>query len=286
MFKDDSVIKALREEFVPLAIDQHVHRRLENAEGALFARVLKQAGRGLGGRSQGVYIFDASEKLLAFSNTADAEQVKRLMAKALTSFDPDVKGPASESAPFKATTPPKGTTIVTVTSKVLGGYEDVKGRRTEIHAASLGRDHLWIRKDEAVALAEGDLPNSLIMRLVRYHLVDNTRGEPPFWRSRDVRVADITLTDGRLSGRVELRSEDGSRAFVADVLGHIKADGTQLTLFDMVASGRFQGEGRFTRGAPPGKYPFAVAFRLTRSSSAADLVIPGAARNNLEGYLK
>ena len=208
-----------------MAIDQHVHRRLKDAEGALFARILKQAGRGLGGRSQGVYIFDASDRLLAFSNTADAGQVKRLMAKALTSFDRTVEGPASASGsastPVTGTTPPKGTTIVTVTSKVLGGYDKVKGRNTEMHAASLGRDHLWIREDEVAALARSTVPKSLKMRLVRYHLIDNTRGEPPFWQSEDVRVADLNLTEGQLSGRVELRSEDGTREFVADLLGHI-----------------------------------------------------------------
>lgn len=284
------MIKSLREEFIPVAVDQHVHRRLKDAEGTLFSGILKQAGRGLGGRSQGVYIFDASDKLLAFSNTADAGQVKRLMAKALSSFDRTVEAPASVSepslSPVTGTTPPKGTTIVTVTSKVLGGYDKVKGRRTEIHAASLGRDHLWIREDEAAALAKGTVPKSLTMRLVRYHLIDNTRGEPPFWQSKDVRAAELILTDGKLSGRVELRSEDGTREFAADLLGHIESAGAQLTRFDIVASGSFRGEGRYTRGAPPGKYPFAVAFRLTRSSSAADRVTPGAARNNLKGYLK
>ncbi len=284
------MIKSLREEFIPVAVDQHVHRGLKDAEGTLFARILKQAGRGLGGRSQGVYIFDPSDKLLAFSNTADAGQVKRLMAKALTSFDRTVEAPASESKPslyaVSGTTPPEGTSIVTVTSKVLAGYEEVKGRNTEMHAASLGRDHLWIRKDEAAALAKGTVPNSLTMRLVRYHLIDNTRGEPPFWQSKDVRVAELNLTDGQLTGRMELRSEDGTREFVAELLGFVELEGAQLTRFDLVASGHFQGEGRYTRGAPPGKYPFAVTFRLTRSSGAADLVTPGAARNDLNGYLK
>ena len=210
------------------------------------------------------------------------------MAKALTSFDPTVEGPASEPSltPVNGTTPPKGTTIVTVTSKVLGGYDKVKGRNTEMHAASLGRDHLWIREDEVAALARSTVPKSLKLRLVRYHLIDNTRGEPPFWQSEDVRVANLNLTEGQLSGRVELRSEDGTRGFVADLLGHIETEGTQLTRFDVVASGHFQGEGRYTRGAPPGKYPFAVAFRLTRSSNAADRVTPGAARNNVKSYLK
>ena len=47
-FKDEEVIDNLAKRFIPVAVDQHVHRRLKDAEGALFAKVLKQAGRGLG----------------------------------------------------------------------------------------------------------------------------------------------------------------------------------------------------------------------------------------------
>jgi hypothetical protein len=278
------VIESLREKFVPIAVDQHVHRRLKNAEGELFAKVLKQAGRDLGGRSQGVYIFDPAGKLLAFSNTSDAGQVKRLMAKALTGFE----SAAADSVPVaaKVASPPAGTTIVTVTSKVLGGYEKVDGRNTEMHAASLGRDHLWIRGDEAAALAKGLVPATLTQRLVRYHLIDNTRGEPPFWRSEELREAKLELKDGRLSGRIELRSSDGEREYVAELFGQLVTDGGKLTRFDLVANGEFQGESRYTRGAPPGKYPFAVSFRVTAPTCAADRVIPGGARGNLARYLR
>lgn len=282
------MIEALREKFIPVAVDQHVHRRLQDAEGELFAQVLEQAGRGLGGRSQGVFIFDAAGKLLAFSNTADAGRVKQLTAKALATFEAPSEVPVKETLaePLDGAAIPDGTTIVTVTSKVLGGYEKVEGSRTEIHAASLGRDHLWIREDEVAALASGSVPESLTRRLVRYHLVDNTRGEPPFWRTGEVRVAELELADGRLQGRVELRSADNAREYVTELLGHMKTDSQgELTRFDLVALGQFEGEGRYTRGAPPGKYPFAVAFRLIEPACAADRVIPGGARHNLAGYL-
>jgi hypothetical protein len=282
------VIESLRAKFIPVAIDQHVHRRLKNAEGELFAKVLKQAGRDLGGRSQGVYIFDPAGKLLAFSNTSDPGQIKRLMAKSLTGFTPTAAAaiPHPVPAAAKGTGPPAGTTIVTVTSKVLGGYEKVDGRNTEMHSASLGRDHLWIRRDEAESLAKGSVPQTLTQRLVRYHLIDNTRGEPPFWQSQDLREATLELKDGRLHGMVKLRSADGAREYGADLFGQLVTKDGKLTRFDLVASGKFQGEGRYTRGAPPGKYPFAVSFRLTVPTCAADRVIPGGARGNLAGYLR
>lgn len=71
---------------------------------------------------------------------------------------------------------PEGILVALVTCKVLGGYENIEERRTEIHAASLGQDHLWIRPDEAAALVKGSVPDSLTQRLVRFHFVDNTHG--------------------------------------------------------------------------------------------------------------
>ncbi len=78
---------------MPLAVDQHVFRQRKDAEGELFAKVLKQAGRGTDGYSQGVYLFTAEGKLLGFSNTADAKQVKNLLDKALQKFDPSAPAP-------------------------------------------------------------------------------------------------------------------------------------------------------------------------------------------------
>lgn len=274
-------------------MDQHVHRRLKDAEGALFAEVLAQAGRNLGGRAQGVYIFaPGSGRLLAFANTADAGHVKRLMAKALDSFDPaagggDVVPAGAERAANRAITrPPEGVLIAQVTSKVLGGYEDLEQGRTAIHAESLGRDHLWIRGDEATALAEGTVPDSLVERIARFHLVDNTRGEPPFWRRDEVREAQVDLSDdGRLTGHVDLRTADGARGFRAELFGRVESRDGTLTRFDLVADGLFHGEGRYTRGAPEGEFPFAVSIRLLEPESAADRVVPGAARGNVAGYL-
>src|SRR3954469_12461679 len=83
----------LRKRFVPVAVDQHVFRTRKDAEGELFARILKQAGRKPDGFAQGVYLFTAEGKLLGFSNTADAGQVKGLLEKALKKFDPSAPAP-------------------------------------------------------------------------------------------------------------------------------------------------------------------------------------------------
>lgn len=279
------MVKALTTRFVPVAVDQHLVRRRKDAEGELFAKVLKQAGRGTGGYAQGVYLFTPDGQLLAFSNTADARHVKGLMATALKKFDP-AAAKAPESKPVAVLpSPPAGGLVVAVVAKLLGGYEP-GDRRGEHYLASHGRDHLWLRKDEAAALAAGKLPESVKKRLVRFHLIDNTRGEPPMWGESEIKRLDLTLKDGKLSGTVHLETKAGDRGYRADLLGVVEAKDGKVTRFDLLAKGEFWGEGSFTRGAPKGKFPLAIAFRLEDGTGEAARVPPQAARGGVSGYLK
>jgi hypothetical protein len=181
--------------------------------------------------------------------------------------------------------PPPGGLVIQVSTKVLGGYEDSENPRAQRFAESLGRDHLWVRQDEKEMLTRGELPESLIRRLVRYHLVDNTRGEPPYWRPEEIRESSWSLEKGVLSGRVHLETARGDRGYRAEARGHVAVLGGEVTRFDLVVSGSFRGHGRFTRGAPEGEFPFAVAFRIIQASCEADRTPPGGARGNLKRYL-
>src|SRR4051812_31940806 len=123
----------LETRFVPVAVDQHISRHLTDAEGELFAKVLKQAGRTTSGFAQGVYLFTADGRLLGFANTADAARVKGLLQGALKKFDPAAPVPKFAEARANAALPPppEDGLIVDVTSKILGGYapEDTQGQR-------------------------------------------------------------------------------------------------------------------------------------------------------------
>jgi hypothetical protein len=280
-------VKLLEKRVVPVAVDQHLFRTRKDAEGELFAKVLKQAGRNTDGYAQGVYLFTAGGKLLAFSNTAEARSVKGLLEKALKKFDPTAPAPElPDTKPGDVfPPPPAGGLVLDVTSKVLGGYDPDDGR-VKRYRESLGRDHLWLRKDETEALAGGKLLDSVRQRLVRYHLIDNTRGEPPMWRETEIKKLELALSDGRLTGTVHLETASGDRGFKADLRGVVEAKDGKVTRLDLLARGEFWGEGTFTRGAPKGKYPFAVAFKLAESSGAVSRVPPQGARGNLKGYLK
>jgi hypothetical protein len=287
ILSDPEIVNLLKTRFVPVAVDQHDHRQRKDAEGDFFAKVVRQAGRGTDGYAQGFYLFTPQGKLLEFANTLSVDQVKRMLASALKKFDPAGEAPKFEDGPKDtrfAYELPKGGLILYVTSKVLGGY-DPSDRTDPIRRAALGRDHLWLRKDEAEALVKGELPGSVTTRLVRFHLIDNTRGEPPRWRPAEVRQAQLALRRGHLEGSVHLETKAGDRGYRGHLLGLVEAIDNKVVRFDAVAKGLFWGEGAYTSGAPKGRFPFAVGFTLAGGKAEVLEVPPGGARGNLKGYL-
>ena len=110
--------------------------------------------------------------------------------------------------------PPEGGLILRVHSKVLGGYEETDNRWEQIFQSALGRDNLWITRDEHAALVDGDLPDTLMMRLARFHLTDNTRGEPPMWRPDEIRSSNWTLKRASSRERSILRLMTANAATV------------------------------------------------------------------------
>src|SRR5207245_655982 len=115
-------------------------------------------------------------------------------------------------------------------------------------------------------------------------LVDNTRGEPPFWRREDIRSRNLNLIIKdvseanvrlRLEGDVHLATDAvktrADRGFDARLLGYLQYDRRKQAFerIDIVAVGEHWGEGSFTKGARPGKMPLGIAFELTQEGMAA-----------------
>ena len=171
-------------------------------------------------------------------------------------------------------------------SKVLGGYEKTEDRWRKIFQDTLSRDNLWVTKEEQDALAAGRVPPALQKRIARYHLVDNTRGEPPMWKADEIRSIEFSLKDGRLSGSVHLETASGERGYKVSLLGHVEKKNGKITRFDLVALGEFWGEGTYTRGAPKGRFPLGASFTLTDGSDIADGVPPQGSRGWVRGYLR
>ena len=282
------VATLLATRYVPVAIDQHIHRRLHDAEGRLFAELVKRAGRFLDVTAQGVYVFTSTGEPLAFRSTQDPSGLKEMLVSALKKRDSDPRASGwielAEDADFTLKAP-AGVAVLDVISKVLGGYREAWDYRERILQSAHGRDRCWIRQDEVVSLSEDNVPDSLLNRMARFHLVDNTRGEPPMWRADQIRSAEAVLRDGRLVGSVRLETTRLRRGYAASLFGLVDVDGGVVTKFDVVARGLAWGRGYYNSGAPRGRYPLAVRFTLAKGAWPFDAIPPGAARTKATEYL-
>jgi hypothetical protein len=311
-FADPQVIHLARSKFVPVAGDDWYQRRRRDAEGEFFRRVADQGPRkGQGGRTrQGIYVLTAAGRLLGYRNNRDPAVMRNLLAECLRRWQ---ELPANERRPAAVEipsldrtdaryhhTPRPGGLILNVYTRILD--RDAKGETCRgscpVEGGNLAaHDHLWLTEAEWKSLVPagarpGDsfpVPRRLMLRILRFHLVDNTRGEPPAWSVQQVRRASMKLTVEEAGpGGVKLRL-DGSallatdtdpararRGFDVRLLGYIHYDAGKRAIdrFDVVAVGDHWGESALTRGARPGRAPLGVALSLARGDAPADRVPP------------
>ena len=288
-FKDPEIVSLLKSRFIPVAIDQAYQRRQKDTEGDFYRKIAGQGPRNnFKGTTQGLYLATASGQLLGYNNNRGGDRIRRMMKKALEGFEAPAAAVIKRSkvdARYNPK-PPEGGLVVRVQSKVLGGYEKTEDRWRKIFQDTLSRDNLWVTKEEQDALAAGRVPPALQKRIARYHLVDNTRGEPPMWKADEIRSIEFSLKDGRLSGSVHLETASGERGYKVSLLGHVEKKNGKITRFDLVARGDFWGEGTYTRGAPKGRFPLGASFTLADGSDIADGVPPQGSRGWVRGYLR
>ena len=283
----------LKTRFVPVAIDQAYQRRQQDAEGEFYRKIAGQGPRNnFESTTQGFYIATADGELLLYNNNRDPEKLRRLMRQKLDEFSASkattVKPlqPTSQPDPRYNVEPPAGGLVVRVHAKVLDGYPPTTDRWQRIFQTALSRDNLWITREEHEALVAGRVPDSLQRRIARFHLVDNTRGEPPMWKPDEVRQVHAEIKDGRLSGSSHLETNDGQRGYQAEWKGSVEVKDGAVTKFDVVVLGSFWGEGPFTGNAPEGKFPLAISLTLADGSDIADRIPPQGSRGWLPGYLR
>lgn len=284
----------LKSRFIPVAIDQAFQRRQKDSEGDFYRKIASQGPRSdFNGTTQGFYIATASGDLLLYNNNRHPEKVRRLMREKLDEFleHSDAKAnvaPLSEESRDRMynVKPPEGGAVLRVHGKVLDGYEPTDDRWQKIFQSALSRDNMWLTAEEHKQVAAGEIPKQVQQRLVRFHLVDGTRGEPPMWNEDEIRTLNMRLEDGKLTGEVHLETRDGKRGYQAEILGYIESSGNTLTRFDVVVRGDFWGEGRYTKNAPQGKFPLAISFSLADGKDIADGVVPQAWKGWHHNYLK
>lgn len=294
-FDQPEIVELLTDRYVPVALDVWYHERRQDAEGELYRKIISGRKNLRPGRTtQGFYIAKPDGTLLDGWNNRNAERLRKRLVMELSRYEV----PAAEVSVADAERDiryereiPKGATVVDVSTRIIEadwGDEDAS-RWQKIHRAAVGHDHLWMLGDEREALKKGMVHERLAKRIAHYHLIDNTRGEPPMWRPSEVELSVWKATktaDGmRLDGTCKLATEDGSRGYHARALGFVRFDGDRLERFDVVFRGTFHGEGRWTSGAPKKPFTLAIAFSLADPKRAATQVPPQAARD-LRSYLE
>lgn len=315
VFGRDDVQTLLKEHFIVVAADDWYQRRREDEVGRFFRGVANQSPRkGKGGSTrQGRYAFTASGKLLGYNNNRDPQRILNMLRSSISKFKalpPNDTKPGAVKVPALpvkelderyARLRPKGPGIVKVYTRVLekdsqGNYQhcgqpgnDSKSFRHKGHGTAT--DHLWIRPDEfkqLLNLAKGSrkptpVPPPIAMRIARFHLVDNTRGEPNHWKRHEVKSLHLTATRRAhgltLNGSFHLETKDGKRGYEGSFGGSLKVSPKSGKPFlKLIAMGDHWGEGTYTGKARPGKNPLAVAFTLTDSSKRENQVPPQAIR--------
>jgi hypothetical protein len=305
-------------EFIPVAGDDWYQRRRQDAEGEFFRKISDQAGRGSAGASggstrQGIYCFTAGGRLLAFKNAGQNPEVMRnVLGDAIRQWQ---QLPETERRPGAVVVgkldnvdsrytrnPPAGALIFNVFTRALdrdasGNYCDAECKVGDEAA----RDHLWLTNSEWKSLipasahvgARIPFPASAVERICRFHLTDNTRGEPSMWSRAEVHKSRIVLIVQQVSpSGVTLRLEGeallandaeparANRGFDVQLAGHVNYDSAakSFTRFDVVATGDHWGEGPYTRAARPGRAPLGIAMELTPGIKASDRIPPQGAR--------
>lgn len=273
-----------------LAIDQWYTRRQKDPEGDFYRKIAGQSPQNnFNSTTQGLFLAAPDGALLGFTNNRSPEWVREMLKKGIAKYQPAEAALLENKTPDPNFNyrPPEGGLVVTVTTKVLKGYEAAATSEIGFFQNSLGRDVLWVRKDEHQALARGELMESLQRRLAMFNLLDNTRGEPHHWEASEIKKLQMSLKNGVLSGTVHLETAAGDRAYIAELRGTVESKDGKVTRFDVVSRGQAWGASGCTLVAKPkDKFTLAVACRLASGTDEADRVMPQGAKSWLPDYLR
>lgn len=217
--------------------------------------------------SQGFYVVAADGSAYVFNNNRSVDRVLQTLDKGLTGFrsSPPAKVDVSDEKQWTPE-PPEGATILRV-------YSRIKPVPPGCDASNenLQRDHFWILAPEIEAWRKGAVPDSLVLRLCRFALVDAIRGEPDFWRIDQIRARSFSVEGSLLKGTFAMQTPDGKRGLTGSIELQFAKDGGIKGFAETTA----WGAGTYTPNPPAGKFPLKFAFVM--APKAADTVAPQAA---------
>lgn len=227
-----------------------------------------------GSTAQGFYVLGADGSDYGFNNNRSVERVLGLMDRGLAAFKerPPRKveiDPASGRYGFAR---PQDVATVRVFSRVRPVPDGCDPSNENV-----ARDHVWVLPSEMQDLASGKFSEALAMRLCRFHMVDNVRGEPDHWRRDEVLRHEFKVDkDGTLTGSFSMATADGKRGMEGSLTGRLLPDG-----FRAFASATAWGASTYAPNPPKGKFPMVFAF-VVADDKYSRVVAPQAAFHGAE----
>lgn len=218
----DARVRELAREFVPVADEVWRLQRGNDAECLFFQRSVNR-GKPItdGGSRQGIWVIAPDGKLLARINSNSAERVLETLREGLAAWraiPPDERRlPADAKLKpehrWEFDFPEDGLVLARIA-------RDLEGE-TKSSDERWNRDFTWFSRaeargflpDEPVAGASHAVPAKLVLRLARFALVDNVRGQTIPYARQEVDAELVATVVRRDRDRVALRLSGSSVAF-------------------------------------------------------------------------
>jgi hypothetical protein len=210
---EPGIVRRLQSDFIP-AVGEHI-ALTRGPLSEWWDAIVKSANpQYRGGSTQGYYIVSGDGRGILWDNYLP--RLSQFLERGLAMYRDSGRPPASvppdwvrAAAPAQ---PPAGASILRLFTRIRPLPSGAGPMN-----AMLGRDYMWVLSDEVreMAAASGRglasfaMPETLVARLIVFHLVDNVRGQVWPWQPQSVREANFTARKVRDSGAIRTISFTG-----------------------------------------------------------------------------
>jgi hypothetical protein len=280
-YVDQETIDLLTSSYVPVGISLQEDLQSQDPTGEFFRKIATQRPEPKHSK-QGYYIATPDGTLLRgwmYPRPDTNGTMKKNLKEILASYQAPGQIDALDATRVDRSRKrelPAGVVVVETRSKLLekAVWPAAAAERFEFIKKTMGHDRLWILKAEVDELARGMMPDSLLERMVRFHLGDNTRCYLDKWSPEAMKQVRVELKGDAggfiLTGSVQL--EQGHKGLDATLYGEIEIRDGALKKFDVAVRATAWGQQNGVDYAPLGKFAVGNAFTLARPGVTFDVL--------------
>jgi hypothetical protein len=272
-FADEETLALLRKNYIAFAPSLTEILKARDSAGDFFRKVVNQRPEPRHSK-QGYYICSPDGTLLKgwMYPRPDDGTMKRYLKEVSQAYQaPKDVEPLDQTKVdrYANPLPPEGGLVLEVYAKLLEAtWQPTNLARFQMIRDAVGRDRMWVTKAEVQELMRGSLPDSMLERLIRFHLVDNTRGVHVRWQPGDLKSLHIKA--GNEAGKIVFEGdlaleEAGNRRYDAKLKGVIETRNNAVTRFDVLVRGTHSALKTGLGELPIGASTLAVAFSLAEA---------------------